>query len=148
VVTARRFKAIGVVHSPFKKAADIPMEMNADPRGFEGTESEIALFADFEPGLKDIDGFSHLIVVFAFHVSEDGRMLVKPPFETELRGVFATRSPHRPNPIGVTVVKLLGRTGPILRVSGLDAVEGTPVLDIKPYTQKDQKTDIRTGWIK
>jgi tRNA (adenine37-N6)-methyltransferase len=148
VVIARRFKAIGVVHSPFKRAEDIPMELNADPRGFEAVESEIELFAEFEPGLKDIDGFSHLLVVFVFHADGETRLLVRPPFETKLRGVFATRSPHRPNPIGMTVVKLLGRTGAALRVSGLDAVEGTPVLDIKPYTRKDQKTDVLTGWIK
>jgi tRNA-Thr(GGU) m(6)t(6)A37 methyltransferase TsaA len=148
VVIARRFKAIGVVHSPFKRAEDIPMELNADPHGFEAVESEIEIFSEFEPGLKDLDGFSHLLVVFVFHAAGEARLLVRPPFETELRGVFATRSPHRPNPIGLTVVKLLGRTGAVLRVSGFDAVESTPVLDIKPYTRKDQKADIRTGWIK
>lgn len=142
------FKAIGVVHAPFKKPEDIPLEMNLDPRGFENVEGAIEIFPEFETGLKDIDGFSHLIVIFVFQAAGEPRFLVRPPFETELRGVFASRSPHRPNPIGLTVVKLLGRTGGVLRVSGLDMVEGTPVLDIKPYTVKDQRTDIETGWIK
>jgi len=142
------FKAVGVVHSPFRKPEDIPKEMNAAPGGFDDIESEIEVFPEFEPGLKDIDAFSHLIVLFSFHAAGPARLLVRPPFETEERGVFATRSPHRPNPIGLTVVRLLGRAGAGLRVSGLDAVEGTPVLDIKPYTRKDQKMDIKTGWIK
>lgn len=144
----RPFTAIGVVHSPFKRPKDIPVEMNADPHGFDAVAGEIEIFPEFEAGLKDIDGFSHLIVVFAFHSAGEPRLLVRPPFETGVRGVFATRSPHRPNPVGLTVVKLLGRTGAILRVSGLDMIEGTPVLDLKPYTVKDQKPDIATGWIK
>lgn len=144
----RPFKAIGLVHAPFKKPEDIPREMNLDPRGFENVEGAIEIFPEFETGLKDIDGFSHLIVIFVFQAAGGAQLLVRPPAETEVRGVFATRSPHRPNPIGLTVVKLLGRTGAILRVSGLDIIEGTPVLDIKPYTVKDQRTDIATGWIK
>ena len=143
---------IGFVHSPFKRAEDIPRERNIDPRGFDDVEGTIALFPEYEEGLQDIDGFSHLIVIFAFHQAGPrpggAGLLSPPPFQTEPRGVFATRSPHRPNPLGMTIVRLRGRTGRVLRVSGLDMVEGTPVLDIKPYTLKDRKSRLKTGWIK
>ncbi len=150
-MTDSRPVPIGLVRSPFKRAEDIPRERNIDPRGFDDVEGTIELFPEYEAGLKDIDGFSHLIVIFGFHQAEPrpprGGLLVHPPRQTEPRGVFATRSPHRPNPIGLTIVRLRGRAGRVLRVSGLDMVEGTPVLDIKPYTRKDRKARIKTGWI-
>jgi tRNA-Thr(GGU) m(6)t(6)A37 methyltransferase TsaA len=150
-MTDARPVPIGLVRSPFKRAEDIPRERNIDPGGFDDIEGTIELFPEYEAGLKDIDGFSHLIVIFEFHQAGprpagDG-LLVHPPRQTDPRGVFATRSPRRPNPIGLTIVRLLGRAGRVLRVSGLDMVEGTPVLDIKPYTRKDRKSRIKTGWI-
>jgi len=151
-MTDARLIPIGLVRSPFKRAEDIPRERNIDPRGFDDVEGTIELFPEYEAGLKDIDGFSHIIVIFGFHQAEPrpsgGGLLVYPPRQTEPRGVFATRSPHRPNPIGLTIVRLRGRAGCALHVSGLDMVEGTPVLDIKPYTRKDRKSRIKTGWIK
>jgi len=148
MISSFSFKPIGVVHSPFKKKEDIDPQRNADPHGFDGVEGELEIFPEFEPGLKDIDGFSHLLIIFAFHQAGESKLRAKPPLDDTVRGIFATRSPHRPNPIGLTALRLLGRTKNILRVSGLDMIEGTPILDIKPYTAKDQKSDVKTGWIK
>jgi len=140
-----RYQAIGVVHSPFKSPEEIPVERNASPGGFDDVRGEIEIDPDFAAGLKDIDGFSHLFVLFAFHRTTASKLQAKPPFDTEVRGIFATRSPHRPNALGLTIVKLEGRKGRILRVSGLDMIEGTPILDIKPYTERDRKEAFRTG---
>jgi tRNA (adenine37-N6)-methyltransferase len=142
-----RFRAIGVVRSPFRSPEEIPVERNANPEGFDDIAGSIELEPELTGGLKDIDGFSHLIVLFVFHRAGEAKLLTRPPFDGELRGVFASRSPHRPNPIGMTVVRYHGRTGASLRISGLDMIDGTPVLDIKPYLPRDQKTEIRTGWV-
>lgn len=133
------FQSLGVVHSPFRSPEDIPIERNADPAGFDDVRGEIEIFPDFAPGLKDIDGFSHLFVLFAFHRATEAKLQARPPFDAEVRGIFATRSPRRINALGLTVVKLEGRRDNILSVSGLDMIEGTPVLDIKPYTERDRK---------
>jgi len=143
-----RFRPIGVVHSPFHVREDINPRRNFRPDGFSDIRGELEIDPSYAAGLKDIAGFSHLIVIFAFHKSELGHLLVRPPFETRRRGVFSTRSPHRPNPIGMTVVRLLGRCGNILRVSGIDMLEGTPILDIKPYTSRDNKRSVRRGWMR
>ena len=107
----------------------------------------LELFKEFEEGLQDIDGFSHIILIFAFHKSESRSLYAHPPFDDKKRGVFSTRSPNRPNPIGITVLKLLGRQGHVLKVSGTDMIEGTPILDIKPYTPREQKPEARFGWL-
>jgi len=142
-----KIKPIGVIRSPFKSREDIDPARNARPGGFAKVVGTIEIFPPYAAGLKDIDGFSHLIILFAFHRSEGGRLLVRPPFQIRPRGVFSTRSPHRPNPLGMTVVRLLGRRKNILRVSGLDMLDGTPLLDIKPYTSKDSKRCVRKGWM-
>jgi tRNA-Thr(GGU) m(6)t(6)A37 methyltransferase TsaA len=141
------FRPIGVIRSPFKSREDIDPARNARPGGFAKVAGEIEVFPPYAAGLKGIDGFSHLIILFAFHRSQAGHLLVCPPFQTRRRGVFSTRSPRRPNPIGMTVVRLLGRKKNILRVSGLDMLDGTPLLDIKPYTSKDSKRGVRRGWL-
>jgi len=141
------FEPIGIFHSPFKSREDIPQKKCYDPRGFEDVHGEVEVFKNFEPGLDDIDGFSHLFLVFVFHKSLEKNLYAHPPFDGKRRGIFATRSPHRPNPIGITVVKLEGREGNILKVSGLDMFEGTPVLDIKPYTPRDKKENATFGWL-
>ncbi|MCJ7562962.1 MAG: tRNA (N6-threonylcarbamoyladenosine(37)-N6)-methyltransferase TrmO [Candidatus Aminicenantes bacterium] len=141
------FSPIGIVRSPFKTKDDIPLERNAAPNGFDDVKGKIEIFEEFSAGLKDIDEFSHLIVIFAFHQAGEGKLLSQPPFDDRLRGAFASRSPHRPNPLGMTIVRLRGRNGNTLKISGLDMIEGTPVLDIKPYTRKDRKPDIKTGWM-
>ena len=141
------FRPIGIIHSPFKKKEDIKKSRCIDPKGFANVQGKLALYKEFEEGLQDIDGFSHIILIFAFHKSEESKLYAHPPFDDKRRGVFSTRSPNRPNPIGVTVLKLLGRQGNLLKVSGVDMIEGTPVLDIKPYTPREQKSDARFGWL-
>ena len=141
-----RFRAVGVVHSPFKAPRDIPPPALAPARFFDRIKGEIVVFDEFAPGLADLDGFSHLIVLFAFHKAAGFKLRTVPPGQSRRRGIFSTRSPHRPNPLGLTVVRLLARRGPALRVAGLDMIDGTPVLDIKPYTRRDRKTRIVSGW--
>ena len=140
-------KPIGVIHSPFKKKEDIDSERFADSGGFDPVQGELEIFQEFEEGLKDTDGFSHLIVLFVFHESVGYRLHTKPLLDDTLRGVFSTRSPHRPNPLGMTVVKVLERKGNRITVCGIDMIEGTPILDIKPYTSRDQKLEIKLGWL-
>lgn len=142
-----KLKPIGVVHSPFKKKEDIETERFAHPEGFDSIEGELEIFKEYEAGLKDTEGFSHLMVIFAFHQSEGYRLHTKPFLDNTLRGLFSTRSPNRPNPVGLTVVNVLERKENILRVKGIDMIEGTPILDIKPYTPRDQKPSIKYGWL-
>ncbi len=143
-----RFRPIGVVHSPFRTREDVDPRRNTRPDGFSDVRGELEIDPAFALGLKDIASFSHLIVIFAFHKSGPGHLLVKPPCQARRRGVFSTRSPHRPNPIGMTIVRLLGRRGNILKVSGVDMLEGTPILDIKPYTSRDSKRGVKRGWMR
>jgi tRNA-Thr(GGU) m(6)t(6)A37 methyltransferase TsaA len=138
---------IGIVHSPFKQESDIRQEQYWGPEGFDPIRGELEILPDFAAGLDSIEGFSHLIVLFAFHRSEKGKLTALPPFETQAKGVFATRSPRRPNPLGLTVLRLLKRRGNFLEVGGVDMIEGTPILDIKPYTPRDRKPDARFGWL-
>jgi tRNA-Thr(GGU) m(6)t(6)A37 methyltransferase TsaA len=140
-------KPIGVIHSPFKRKEDIDTKKFADPKGFDVVHGELEIYKEYEEGLKDTEGFSHLIVIFAFHRSEGYKLQTVPFLDDKLRGVFSTRSPNRPNPVGMTVVKVIERKGNILKVSGIDMIEGTPILDIKPYTPRDQKSAIRCGWL-
>jgi tRNA-Thr(GGU) m(6)t(6)A37 methyltransferase TsaA len=106
------------------------------------------IFKEFEEGLKDIEGFSHVIVIFWFHKSEGFRLLVETPWDDVLHGVFATRSPHRPCPLGLTIAELLTRQDNILEVTGLDAIDGTPLLDIKPHIPSiDERSVVRPGWL-
>lgn len=134
-------KIIGVVHSPYKITADAP---------FQGNDkiSKIEISKEYEGGLKDIEGFTHLHVFYWLHKSKGFSLLVTTPWDTIAHGLFTTRSPHRPNPIGHAVVELVEQNDNILSVRGLDAIEGTPVMDIKPYIKKlDVKTDAISGWI-
>lgn len=134
------FRPIGVVRSPYRRVGEIPGDCSS-------TVGEIVVFDEYAEGLMDIDGFSHLIVLWLFHRSRGGRTVVKPLHHEELRGVFATRHPDRPNPIALTVVELIERRGNTLRVRGIDAVDGSPLLDIKPYTHRDRVKEVRAGWI-
>ncbi len=143
-----RLRPVGVVRSHFKEPADLPPPAFAPPRFFERVTGQIEVFPEFVAGLDDLEGFSHVIVLFHFHRSTGFKLKTVPPGQVGPRGIFSTRSPHRPNPLGMTVVKLLRRDGPVLEVSGLDLVDGTPVLDLKPYTTRDRKSRIRTGWLR
>jgi tRNA-Thr(GGU) m(6)t(6)A37 methyltransferase TsaA len=141
------FKSIGVIRTAFKTKKDIPQQKNISPGGYKDDRGTLEIFEEYEEGLKDIDGFSHLILIFMFHESETGKLIVHPPHDHKPRGVFSTRSPHRPNPLGMTIVRLLGREKNLLFVSGVDMLDETPILDIKPYTIRDLKTDIKLGWL-
>ncbi|UCE42530.1 MAG: tRNA (N6-threonylcarbamoyladenosine(37)-N6)-methyltransferase TrmO [Candidatus Aminicenantes bacterium] len=141
------FNPIGMVHSPFQEKKDIKKSRNIDPKGFEAIQGELEIFGEFADGLHDLDGFSHIILIFFFHKSMERKLYAYPPFDKKRRGIFSTRSPNRPNPIGFTVLRLLNRDKNKLRVQGLDMIEGTPILDIKPYTPRDQKPEARFGWL-
>lgn len=135
---------IGFVHSPFKDTSSIPKGLGAQHED-EGT---IELLREYEPGLTDIEGFSHLYVIWEFDRSDGYVLFSAPPTDPEHpHGVFSTRSPRRPNPIALTVVELLGRDGPTLRVRGVDMLDGTPVLDIKPYLSSIPEEKLKRGWL-
>jgi tRNA-Thr(GGU) m(6)t(6)A37 methyltransferase TsaA len=136
-------KPIGIIHSPYKNTGEAPYQ------GYKSEEiSQIEVFKEFEEGLKDIEGFSHIIVIFWFHKSQGYHLLVKTPWDDILHGLFATRSPHRPCPLGLTVVELVAREKNILKVKGLDAIDGTPLLDIKPYIPGvDERSVVKQGWL-
>jgi tRNA-Thr(GGU) m(6)t(6)A37 methyltransferase TsaA len=136
-------KPIGIIHSPYKNTGAAPYQ------GYKSEEiSQIEVFKEFEEGLKDIEGFSHIIVIFWFHKSQGYHLLVKTPWDDILHGLFATRSPHRPCPLGLTVVELVAKEENTLKVRGLDAIDGTPLLDIKPYIHSiDEKSVVKSGWL-
>jgi tRNA-Thr(GGU) m(6)t(6)A37 methyltransferase TsaA len=137
-------KAIGVVRSPFRETSQIPKGPGAEHTA-EGT---LELLPELEPGLQDIEGFSHLFVLWLFHRSEGFDLISRVPLDEQRpHGVFATRSPRRPNPIGLTVVELLRRDGPRLHVRGLDMLDGTPILDLKPYLSSVPSEKLRRGWV-
>jgi tRNA-Thr(GGU) m(6)t(6)A37 methyltransferase TsaA len=136
-------KPIGYVRSPYSDIQEIPKGLGAKHQA----EGILEIRAEFEPGLTDIDGFSHLFVIWAFDRSEGCDLVATLPSDDRPHGVFATRSPRRPNPIGLTVVELLGREGTALRVRGIDMLEGTPILDIKPYLSSVPQERLRRGWL-
>ena len=134
---------IGHVRSPYTESGQIPK----GPSARHDAEGTLELSPELEPGLTDIEGFSHLFVLWVFHRHEGYELLSKPPTDDRVHGVFATRAPRRPSPIGLTVVELLGREGPRLRVRGVDMLDGSPVLDIKPYLSSVPPEAIRRGWL-
>ena len=134
---------IGIVRSPYSETNQIPKGFGAK----HDAEGVLEIHPEFEQGLKDIEGFSHLFVVWVFDRSEGYELLTTPPTDTRQHGVFATRSPYRPNPIGLTVVRLVRREGSRLYVSGVDMLDGTPILDIKPYLSSVPADDLKRGWL-
>jgi formylmethanofuran dehydrogenase subunit E len=133
-------KIIGIVRSPYKTVEEAP---------HQGTDEivEIEIYKEYKEGLKDIEDFTHLHIFFWLHKSKGYKLIVNPPWDNKPHGVFTTRSPHHPNPIGYTVVKLIERKNNILIVKGLEAIDGTPVIDIKPYIKKlDLKNNVVSGW--
>ena len=134
---------IGFVSSPYKDSGEVPKGLGAKHEA----EGVLKIMPEFEPGLTDIEGFSHLIVIWVFDHSQGFELLGTPPSDDRPHGVFATRSPRRPNPIGLTVVELLHREGRLLHVRGVDMLEGTPILDIKPYLSSVPPEALRRGWL-
>lgn len=137
------YAPIGTVRSPFKTAEGTPIQ----PIGAKGIRGYIELREEFLKGIKDLDGFSHVILIYHFHLSNGFALEVKPFLDTEYRGVFATRAPKRPNSIGISVVKLVGIQGTRLIIEDVDVVDGTPLLDIKPYVPRfDSRDTGQIGW--
>jgi len=135
---------IGVIHTPFKKKDGMPVQ----PAGGTGVQGSIEIFEEFQSGLKDLDGFSHITLIFEFHRSNSYKLEVIPFMDTQYRGLFSTRAPRRPNPIGLSTVQLNKIENGILYIQNLDILDGTPLLDIKPYVPEfDEQTNIRTGWL-
>ncbi|HEY0172888.1 MAG TPA: tRNA (N6-threonylcarbamoyladenosine(37)-N6)-methyltransferase TrmO [Pyrinomonadaceae bacterium] len=136
-------RPVGFVRSPHTDTSQIPKGCGAKHEA----EGFIEILPEFEAGLLDIEGFSHLFVVWVFDRAEGFALVGAPPTDERPHGVFATRSPRRPNPLGLTVVRLLGREGRRLRVAGLDMLDATPVLDIKPYLSSVPEQELRRGWL-
>jgi tRNA-Thr(GGU) m(6)t(6)A37 methyltransferase TsaA len=136
-------RAIGFVRSPYKSTTGVPKGLGAKHEA----EGVLDILPEFAPGLQDIEGFSHLYVIWTFDRSEGFELQGKPPSDDRPHGVFATRSPRRPNPIALTVVELLGREGAQLEVRGIDMLDGTPILDIKPYLSNVPEEKLRRGWL-
>jgi tRNA-Thr(GGU) m(6)t(6)A37 methyltransferase TsaA len=136
-------RPIGVVRSPYADTAQVPKGTGAKHEA----EGVLELNPEFEPALTDIEGFSHLYVLWVFDRSEGYDLMAQPPNADRPHGLFATRSPRRPNPIGLTVVELLGREGRCLRVRGVDMLDGTPIVDLKPYLSSVPVEQLRRGWM-
>jgi len=136
------FHPIGYVRSPYSETAQVPR----GPGTQHQAEGVLEITPELEEGLNDIEGFSHLFVIWVFDRSEGYALTGVPPTDDRPHGVFATRSPYRPNPIGLTVVEVLGREGRNVRVRGLDMLNATPILDIKPYMSAIPAEKLRLGW--
>ncbi len=136
-------KPIGFVKSPHSSPSDVPKGLGAK----HTAEGILSISPEFELGLTDIEGFSHLVVLWEFDRSGDFELLGTPPCDNRPHGVFATRSPRRPNPIGLTVVELIRREGNELHVRGVDMLNGTPILDIKPYLSSVPEDRLSRGWL-
>ncbi len=135
---------IGIIHSPFKNLKDMPIQ----PKGAAIREGEVEVFADFAEGLRDLDGFSHIYLLYQFHQAQRTELSVVPFMDTVARGVFATRSPLRPNHIGLSIVELVKIEANIVTIRGVDVLDGTPLLDIKPYIAAfDEILGSRSGWM-
>ena len=136
-------RPVGFVRSPHTDTSQIPKGCGAKHEA----EGFVEILPEFEEGLLDVEGFSHLFVIWVFDRAEGFALTGRPPTDDRPHGVFATRSPRRPNPLGLTVVRLLGREGRRLRVAGLDMLDGTPVLDLKPYLSSVPDAELRRGWL-
>jgi tRNA-Thr(GGU) m(6)t(6)A37 methyltransferase TsaA len=134
---------IATMRTPYDETSRIPKGLDAR----HDAEGVIEMRPELEAGLQDIEGFSHLYVIWVFHRTEGYDLVARPPSDDRPHGVFATRSPRRPNPIGLTIVELVRRDGPRLHVRGVDMLDGTPVLDIKPYLSSVPSERLRRGWL-
>ncbi len=140
------YKPIGIIHSPFKEQEGTPIQPLAEKA--RSARGEVEVFKEYEEGLKDIDGFSHIILIYHFSRARKGDLVVKPYMHNESHGVFATRAPSRPNPIGISIVKLIKVEKNILYIENLDVIDGTPLLDIKNYVPEfDIRHVEKIGWL-
>jgi tRNA-Thr(GGU) m(6)t(6)A37 methyltransferase TsaA len=138
------YRPIGIIHTPFRELENMPIQ----PSGAAGICGTVDLYPEYADGLKDLDGFSHLILLYHFHESRGYRLTVTPFLDSAPRGVFATRAPKRPNPIGLSIVRLVRIQGSTLDIENVDILDRTPLLDIKPYVPEfDHQQDCRIGWL-
>ena len=135
-------KTIGVIHSPFTNKAKTPIQPTRSQ-----AVGRVEVYPEFAKGLQGLEGFSHIILLYTFHQSYGYTLQVKPFLDNQLHSLFATRPPYRPNPLGLSVVRLLARRENILEIEGVDVLDGTPLLDIKPYVPDfDVRSNVKTGW--
>ncbi len=138
------YRQIGTIHTPFKSIEGMPIQ----PAGAESVPGTVEVYPEYCEGLKDLAGFSHIILIYHFHEVAESKLIVTPFMDDQPRGVFATRAPKRPNPIGLSVVRLLNIEGSTLKVENVDILDGTPLIDIKPYVPDfDQYPADRVGWL-
>ena len=137
-----KMRPIGVIHSPFTEKSETPIQPSRSQ-----SIGKVELFPPFADGLKDIEGFSHLFLLYVFHRSTEYSLQVTPFLDDQTHGLFATRYPCRPNPIGLSIVRLISRDANVLEIEGVDVLDGTPLLDIKPYMPEfDIRQNVRAGW--
>lgn len=138
------YEPIGVIHSPHTQLEGMPIQ----PAGAAGVKGWIEVDPRYEEGLRDLDGFSHVILLYHFHQSSGYQLTVKPFMDKTPRGLFSTRAPRRPNPIGLSIVRLVGLQGYRMEIENVDILDGTPLLDIKPYAPAFDRVDgVRSGWL-
>jgi tRNA-Thr(GGU) m(6)t(6)A37 methyltransferase TsaA len=143
-ITMIVYHPIGIIHSPFRDREGMPIQ----PAGAQGTPGWIEIGDDYAAGLRDLKGFSHIILLYHFHLSNGYDLELIPFLDNTARGLFATRAPRRPNPIGLSVVRLVGIEGKIIRIENVDIVDETPLLDIKPYVPAfDSIAEATSGWL-
>lgn len=139
-----RYKPIGLIHSPFRSPHGTPIQ----PKAAKGLRGKVIVWEEYKEGLKDLEGFSHIILIYHFHLIQGYSLLVRPFMDDAYHGVFATRAPKRPNPIGISVVRLIRVKDNTLEVEDIDVVDGTPLLDIKPYVPDFDIREVeRYGWL-
>ena len=138
------YQPIGIIHSPFEDIAGMPIQ----PRAAKGARGTVEVFPQYADGLKDLEGFSHIYLIYHFHRNQDYQLIVSPFLDTGARGLFSTRAPRRPNPIGISVVNLISVEANIIEIENVDVLNGTPLLDIKPFIPDfNAQGEIRIGWV-
>jgi len=139
-----RLKPIGIIHTPYKEPKGVPIQGKFE----KGVSGQIELFSKYQRGLKDIEGFSHIILIYYFGRSKEEKLMGQPFLEDQTHGIFAIRSPHRPNHIGLSIVKLEHVKKNTITFSEVDILDGTPLLDIKPYVSHfDSRENVKNGWL-
>jgi tRNA-Thr(GGU) m(6)t(6)A37 methyltransferase TsaA len=138
------YKPIGVIHSPFNNLEEMPIQPSSDA----SRPGTVEIYPEFVEGLKDLEGFSHIYLIYHLHKVNKSRLVVTPFLDKEPHGIFATRAPSRPNPIGLSLVKIVGLEGNLIHVDQVDVLDGTPLLDIKPYVPEFENVDfVQIGWL-